>query len=45
MLKHAVIPNAVRDLTKGDGLRNEGCVRKTSNARSFPSLRMTRLVL
>ena len=36
MLKHAVIPNGVRDLTKGDGLRNKVCVWKTSSAMSSP---------
>jgi hypothetical protein len=44
MLKRAVIPNEVRDLTNGDGSRNEVCVTKTSSARSFASLRMTRLL-
>ena len=36
MLKHAVIPNAVRDLTMGDGSRNEIRVSKTSSEMSFP---------
>jgi len=45
MPKRTVIPNEVRDLTYGGGSRNEIRVSKTPTARSFASLRMTRVVL
>jgi len=35
----------VRDLTNGDGSRNEICVSKASSGGSFASLRMTHGVL
>jgi hypothetical protein len=40
-----VIPNGVRDLTNGDGLRSEICVSRASSEGSFASLRMTDGVL
>ncbi len=48
LFKHAVIPNAVRDLTNGLGSHNQICVTRTSSARSFSrdcGIRMTRIVL
>jgi hypothetical protein len=36
MFGRAVIPNEVRDLTNGNGSRNEICVSKSSSGGSFP---------
>ena len=36
LLNPAVIPNEVRDLTSGDGSRDQVCVTKASSGRSFP---------
>jgi hypothetical protein len=47
MFKYAVIPNEVRDLTNGDGARNEILALKASDPRSFScvcGIRMTRLL-
>ena len=47
MLKYAVIPNKVKELTNGDGARNEIRVLQTSDPRSFSrayGIRMTRLL-
>jgi hypothetical protein len=41
MFERAVIPNEVRDLTNGDGSRNEICVSKASSGGSFGSLWMS----
>jgi hypothetical protein len=45
MFKRSVIPNEVKDLTNGDGSRNQICVSRASNEESFVPLRMTRGVL
>jgi hypothetical protein len=44
MLNRGVIPNEMRDLASGDGLRNEICVIKASSGRSFAPLSMTRVL-